>query len=67
MKKITLGSKNYFYPNPTVLVGVTVDGKPNYLNVSYAGIANRNPAMLNMDLRNFHSDSFLYPIILSCN
>ncbi len=54
MKKIALGNKNYFYPNPTVLIGVTVDGKPNYLNVSYAGIANRSPAMLFISLNKLH-------------
>lgn len=54
MKKIKLGNKNYFYPSPTVLVGVTVDGKPNYLNVTYAGIANLSPAMLFISLNKLH-------------
>lgn len=54
MKKIALGNKSYFYPNPTVLVGVTVQGKPNYLNVSYAGTANRSPAMLYISLNKLH-------------
>lgn len=54
MNKIKIGNKNYLYPNPTVLVGVTVNGKPNYLNVSYAGIANRDPAMLFISLNKLH-------------
>ncbi len=54
MRKITLGNKSYFYPSPTVLVGVTVHGEPNYLNVSYAGIANRSPAMLFISLNKLH-------------
>ena len=58
MKKIALGNKNYFYPNPTILVGVTVHGKPNYLNVSYAGIANRSPAMLFISLNKLHYSTF---------
>ncbi|WP_283607163.1 flavin reductase family protein [Faecalispora anaeroviscerum] len=54
MEKIKIGSKNNFYPTPTIIVGVLIDGKPNYLNVSYAGIANRNPAMLFVSLNHLH-------------
>lgn len=54
MKKISLGNKNCFYPTPTILVGATVGGKPNYLNVSYAGIANRIPAMVFISLNKLH-------------
>lgn len=54
MKKITLGNKNYFAPNPAVLVGVNVQGKPNYLNVTYTGIANRSPAMIFIALNKLH-------------
>jgi flavin reductase (DIM6/NTAB) family NADH-FMN oxidoreductase RutF len=54
MKKITLGNKNCFAPNPAVLVGVTVQGKPNYLNVTYTGIANRSPAMIFIALNKLH-------------
>lgn len=54
MKKVALGNINCFYPNPIVLIGVTVDEKPNYLNVSYAGIANRRPAMLFISLNKLH-------------
>lgn len=54
MNKIKIGNKNYLYPDPTVLVGVTMNGKPNYLNVSYAGVANRDPAMLFVSLNKLH-------------
>lgn len=54
MKKTAFGNKNCFYPAPTILVGVTVNGKPNYLNVSYAGIANRSPAMVFISLNKLH-------------
>jgi flavin reductase (DIM6/NTAB) family NADH-FMN oxidoreductase RutF len=54
MKKIKIGDKNYFYPSPTVLVGVMMNGRPNYLNVSYAGIVNRDPAMLYISLNKNH-------------
>jgi flavin reductase (DIM6/NTAB) family NADH-FMN oxidoreductase RutF len=54
MNKIKIGDKNYLYPNPVILVGVNVNGKPNYLNVSYTGIANRVPAMISISLNKSH-------------
>lgn len=54
MEKIKIGKKNHLYPSPTVLVGANVDGKPNYLNVSYCGIVNRVPAMLSISLNRNH-------------
>lgn len=54
MKKIALANKNCFYPNPTVLVGVNMDGKPNYLNVTYASLANRIPSMVFISLNKEH-------------
>lgn len=54
MNKIKMGSKNYLYPLPTVLVGANVNGKPNYLNVSYCGIVNFTPAMLSISLNRSH-------------
>ncbi len=54
MEKIRMGSKGYLYPNPIVLVGTKVNGKPNYLNVSYCGIVNRIPAMISISLNRSH-------------
>ena len=54
MKKIELGNNSYLYPNPIVLVGANVNGKPNYLNVSYCGIVNRIPAMISISLNRSH-------------
>lgn len=54
MKKISLGSQNCFYPSPTILVGTTINGAPNYLNVTYAGNANCSPAMLFISLNKLH-------------
>jgi flavin reductase (DIM6/NTAB) family NADH-FMN oxidoreductase RutF len=54
MQKIKLGNDNYLYPNPIVLVGAMVNGKPNYLNVSYCGIVNRIPAMISISLNRNH-------------
>ena len=53
MEKIQIGNKSYLYPNPIVLVGANVNGKPNYLNVSYCGIVNRIPAMISISLNRF--------------
>ncbi|MBU3217383.1 flavin reductase family protein (plasmid) [Clostridium estertheticum] len=54
MDKIKMGNKNYLYPNPIILVGTNVNGKPNYLNVSYCGIVNRIPAMISISLNRSH-------------
>lgn len=54
MEKIQIGNKGYLYPNPIVLVGANVNGKPNYLNVSYCGIVNRVPAMISISLNRTH-------------
>lgn len=54
MNKIKTGSKNYLYPNPIVLVGVKVNGKPNFLNVSYCSISNRTPAMISISMNREH-------------
>lgn len=54
MNKIKMGSKNYLYPLPTVLVGANVDSNPNYLNVSYCGIVNLTPAMISISLNKSH-------------
>jgi len=54
MNKMAIGNKNYLYPNPTILVGTTVNAKPNFLNVSYAGIVNREPAMISISLNKSH-------------
>ena len=54
MRKIKIGNKNHLYPNPIILVGTTVNGKPNYLNVSYTGVANRDPAMIFISLNKLH-------------
>lgn len=49
-----MGNKGYLYPNPIVLVGAKVNGKPNYLNVSYCGIVNRILAMISISLNRSH-------------
>lgn len=54
MEKQKLGKKNHLFPNPIVLVGANVNGRPNYVTVSYCGIANRIPAMLSISMNKLH-------------
>ena len=54
MSKIKLGKKNCLYPNPIILVGVNINGKPTYTTVSYCAIANREPAMMIISLNKLH-------------
>ncbi|MBN2349889.1 MAG: flavin reductase family protein [Bacteroidales bacterium] len=54
MKKIPLGANPYIYPMPTVLVGVHVDGKPNFITVSYIGIVQHQPPTLSITLMSSH-------------
>ena len=37
MGKIKLDRRNTLYPNPLVLVGATVEGKPNYITIALTG------------------------------
>lgn len=54
MNKMKMGKKNYLYPNPTIIVGANVNGRANYLNVSYSGIVNRDPAMISISINKSH-------------
>jgi flavin reductase (DIM6/NTAB) family NADH-FMN oxidoreductase RutF len=49
---VELGAKNFLYPMPTVLVGVTVDGKPNYITVAHVGIM--DPGTVSLGLNKVH-------------
>ena len=39
---------------PTVLVGVQIDGKPNYMTASYAGVLNRDPPIIGLGISGTH-------------
>lgn len=50
-----LGPINALYPMPTVLVGATVDGRPNFLAVAHVGILNHGqPQYLSVGLGKIH-------------
>jgi flavin reductase (DIM6/NTAB) family NADH-FMN oxidoreductase RutF len=58
MEKIVIskcrGAKTFLYPQPVVLVGANVKGKPNYLVVTYCGIIQHVPSMIVVALDRTH-------------
>ena len=48
MAKVTIGARTLLYPLPTVLVGASVDGKPDFSAYAWCGIANSRPPMLSV-------------------
>lgn len=51
MKKVQLNPQPLIGITPTVLVGATVNGKPNFMTVAWCGVANSNPAMVSIAIR----------------
>lgn len=50
-----IGPVNALYPMPTTLVGMTVNGKPNFLTVAHVGILNHGtPQYLSIGLGKVH-------------
>ncbi len=50
-----IGPVNALYPMPTTIVGVTVNGKPNFLTVAHVGILNHGtPQYLSIGLGKVH-------------
>jgi flavin reductase (DIM6/NTAB) family NADH-FMN oxidoreductase RutF len=48
MAKVAIGARTLLYPLPAVLVGATVDGKPNFSTYAWCGIVNSRPPMLSV-------------------
>ena len=46
MKKVKLAPAPCVLPMPTVLVGAQVNGKPNFMTIAFAGLANYDPAIV---------------------
>jgi flavin reductase (DIM6/NTAB) family NADH-FMN oxidoreductase RutF len=51
MGKTKIGPATLIYPMPTLLVGAEVNGKPNFLAIAWAGIANGQPPMISVAVR----------------
>ena len=61
MIKKTLGNKSVLYPYPVTLVGADIDGKPNFLAISFIGIINANPGMIALGLgRNHYTNQGIF-------
>lgn len=54
MEKRRIGAKTFLYPMPTVIVGATVGGKPNYITIAYCGIVQHAPPMVAVTLGKSH-------------
>lgn len=51
MSKIAMGPQALIYPMPVLLIGSSVNGKPNFLAVAWGSIANAEPPMLSVAIR----------------
>jgi flavin reductase (DIM6/NTAB) family NADH-FMN oxidoreductase RutF len=51
MSKIQIDPRVIIYPQPVILVGTTVNNKPNFMVVAACGMANNDPPMISISLR----------------
>jgi len=51
MEKIRLGPQTFLYPMPAVLVGATVNGKPNFMTAAWCAIAAYKPPAISVAIR----------------
>lgn len=54
MAKLRLEPGPFVLPMPTVLVGATVDGQPNFLTAAFAGLVNFKPTIVALGLSPSH-------------
>jgi len=52
MGKTRMGPEQLLNPRPAILVGTYIDGKPNFITVSWAGITSANPPTMAIAIRN---------------
>jgi len=52
MSKIKMGLQQLLNPRPAILVGTYIDGKPNFLTISWAGITSADPPTMAIAVRN---------------
>ena len=50
-KKIKMGTQQLLNPKPVILVGTVIDGKPNFLTVSWTGVTSSNPQTMSIAIR----------------
>jgi len=52
MSKRKMGTQRPLNPKPVILVGTYLDGKPNFITVSWAGLTSENPPTMLIAIRN---------------
>jgi flavin reductase (DIM6/NTAB) family NADH-FMN oxidoreductase RutF len=52
MAKVTIGPSTHLFPKPAVLIGAMVEGKANFMTVSWCGIASQSPPHISVAIRN---------------
>jgi flavin reductase (DIM6/NTAB) family NADH-FMN oxidoreductase RutF len=51
MSKKKMGARHFLFPQPAILAGVNVDGKPNWLTIAWCGIMQATPPLIYISLR----------------
>jgi flavin reductase (DIM6/NTAB) family NADH-FMN oxidoreductase RutF len=51
VEKVTIGPSTHLHPKPAVLVGAVVADKPNFMTVSWCGIASQKPPAISVAIR----------------
>jgi len=51
MAKIVKGPQHWIAPMPALLIGASIDDKPNFMAVAWAGIANGEPPIVSLAIR----------------
>ena len=51
MAKVKIGPGTFVCPQPVFLVGANVDDKPNFMTISWGGIAGERPPMISIAIR----------------
>jgi flavin reductase (DIM6/NTAB) family NADH-FMN oxidoreductase RutF len=54
MQKLNIDTNVYLYPMPVVLVGVKVQGKPNFMTVGWVSRVNFKPPMISVCINKAH-------------
>ena len=52
MNKIKMGPQQLLNPKPVILAGTFLDGKANFITVSWIGISSANPPTMSLAIRN---------------
>lgn len=54
MKKVSIGTDTFVYPNPVTLLGTTVEGKANFMALGWISRVNAKPPMLGVGVYKAH-------------